>query len=974
MNTLFKETWVAREKGEWWWIIVLAFLYAISGLAGLYFSGEALNVTPIWPPLGVAVAILYLRGMQLWPGILLGEISLQLLLGFSFQSYYNVILSNLLSGIAVALILRNSDFNPTLSRLKDLIILLVPAGLSAVLINGLVGAIPSIFFGKYHLEWISGFTSLFLWVAGDYLSVLLITALILHWTCSGREAWSRAQAGEWFALIFSLLVVLGYIFLVDNRFLTTGLPASFLVFPLLIWAGMRFGVQGVLLANFFTTGIAMIGFSQTLQNLDSGYSPILFTIFLLTSQIAALFLAVINEARRSAERQVQGRELFLRQILDFLPSGILIKNAENRVLFVNRFWAEVFGEAQSRIEGSVHRSEEILPENEPLPGKGHWIRPVLSRKDRGQRKMAFIQRSIPLDRETRPGTLIHMDDQTEILEAREKMRIQQSRLTAAIEGADIGLWEWDIEERKFKREPSWFHVLGYREDEFDPAEDPWEKIIHPEDRNKGVDFYLDRLNAKGNSFETEYRLRHKTGEFIWVAARGIVTERNKLGEPLKVMGIIFNISQMKYVELELRKAKESAESASEAKSYFLANITHEIRTPLNAIMGMASILKDTQLDSEQLDYVWTIIQGSENLTSLISEVLDFSKIESGNFELDIQEFPLRVCCEDAAGLFENRLKEHHLEFFFDLDPEVDQYYLGDAQRLRQILLNLIGNAVKFTTGGKIHLRIRRADLNNIPEAVEDILSNRKRYLPTEDTEFVLFEVEDTGIGIPQDQQQKIFDSFTQGDPSTTRKYGGTGLGLTISKNLTEAMGGAIWVESQAEQGTTFSFIVELGKIRTPEAAAGHKEMDRKAHGDNHLHSGVSKKSQMALDFPCRILIAEDNETNQRVLKTLLNQFGYRPACVKTGREACELLQKKGFDLIFMDIRMPDMDGLEATRFIRKQFSRDRQPTIVALTAHVVQGEKEKCLLSGMDDFVPKPITTEMLKRTVQTYAASRKKI
>lgn len=471
---------------------------------------------------------------------------------------------------------------------------------------------------------------------------------------------------------------------------------------------------------------------------------------------------------------------------------------------MNQFWAEVFGEVPSRLEGTIHQMEDIFPE-EKKSGESCWVRPLFSRKNQSQRKMAFTQQSIPLEQEIEPGTLIHMDDQTEVIEAREKMRVQQARLTAAIEGAEIGLWEWDVEEGVFKQEPSWFHVLGYREDEFNSSEDPWEKIIHPEDRSKILNFYQERLAARANSFETEYRLRHKNGEFIWVAARGIVMERNNLGEPIKVVGIIFNISQMKYVELELRKAMESAESASEAKSYFLANITHEIRTPLNAILGMASILKDTDLDEEQIDSVRTIIQSSENLTSLISEVLDFSKIESGNFDLDIQEFPLRICCEDAANLFKNRLKDHNLEFSFDLDPGVDQYYLGDPQRLRQILLNLVGNAIKFTTRGRIDLRIQPAPLDDLPE---------------------------------------------------------------------------------------------------------------------------------------------------------------------NGQEAFDVLRKKDFDLVFMDIRMPVMDGLEAARMVRKQLPRDRQPRIVALTAHVVQGEKEKCLLSGMDGFVPKPITPEKLKETVQAYSVA----
>lgn len=313
MNILLKENWVVRKWSDGLWIILLAVLYTASGLAGLYFSPEGVSVTYIWPPLGIAVAFLYLRGMQIWPAILLGEIGLELLLGYSFGEYYNVLASNLLSSITVALILRNSDFDPAMGRLKDLLILLLRAGMAAILINACLGAIPSIYLGKYDMDFISGLPSLFLWVAGDYLSLILYTPLILQWT--------QIRAGEWLALISLFLVVLGFVFFVDHGFSHTGFPASFLIFPLLIWAGMRFGVQGVLLANFFVTCIALIGVTQNLNDLDLENYPVLFSIFLLTSQISALFLAVINEARRTAENRVQRGRFFSARFWTFYRAG-----------------------------------------------------------------------------------------------------------------------------------------------------------------------------------------------------------------------------------------------------------------------------------------------------------------------------------------------------------------------------------------------------------------------------------------------------------------------------------------------------------------------------------------------------------------------------------------------------------------------------------------------------------------------------
>ncbi len=422
-----------------------------------------------------------------------------------------------------------------------------------------------------------------------------------------------------------------------------------------------------------------------------------------------------------------------------------------------------------------------------------------------------------------------------------------------------------------------------------------------------------------------------------------ITERKFAAEKL----LSTNNQLTEAIENARRMALE-AKAADVAKGRFLANMSHEIRTPLNGVIGMTDLLLYTDLTEEQRGGLQIIQNSSKDLLTILNDILDFSKIEADKLDLEIIDFDLRAAIDEVLQMLRFRAEEKDLSLTCTIAPEIVTSVQSDPVRLRQILFNLVGNAVKFTSEGGVTLSVKRISATDAEQVLE-------------------FTVQDTGIGIPEDKQKMLFGDFQQVDASTTRKFGGTGLGLAISKRLVERMGGSISVVSLEGRGATFTFTITL-KTSTV-------EYSRKLRNDRTSLEVFRERVENRLNDPANILIVEDNMINQLVFKKILEKLGFTADTATNGVQALLMMERRSYHLIFMDVQMPEMDGFETTRRIRKKFSGTpgAEVPVIAITANAMSADREACRSAGMDDFIAKPVTMESFMEVVQRWLIDEKR-
>ena len=641
--------------------------------------------------------------------------------------------------------------------------------------------------------------------------------------------------------------------------------------------------------------------------------------------------------RKLAEQALKQSEARYRGLIELQSSLITRMDTEGRFTFVNEAFCRFVGRTRGELIGEFFHPYVYYDDlDQPRRAikdlvNGEERKVVIEHRMRAQAHIAWVQwEDTAIYDES--GSVVEIQtvgyDTTERRRIHEALEESERRLRFLFEEIPhIAVQGYnEAHEVLFWNRASEL-LYGYSRDE--AMGKKIEDLVVPPDQRAQIAEAIDHWRETGQPMPAGEMMKCRSdGQLVPVYASRLATKNARGEREMYVVDV--DLSELKRASEELVKAKDFAERASRAKSEFLANMSHEIRTPMNGVMGMTHLLLDTGLDDEQRELAQTVMDSTKELLIIIDELLDISRIEAGEVRLQMEPFCPRETVEKVTLLFADRASKKGVDLLVAVHPDVPQKMMGDAGRIRQVLINLVGNALKFTHDGQIQIRLQAEKIDHGWN--------------------LLVDVKDTGIGMNQELQERVFDKFSQGDTSSTREHGGAGLGLAITKQLVELMGGKISVTSEEGQGTMFDFNIILPALEEDVIPVADKPIDKKS-----------------TELAAEILLVEDNLVNQKVATAMIKKLGCTVTVARNGAVALKVISDQRFDLIFMDCQMPIMDGFETTRAIRQMVGAIRDIPIVAMTAHALKEDRQKCLDAGMDDYLSKPVHRDELLAVLQKY-------